>query len=315
LPAIEQDKLSLRFQIKDTGIGIAQEHLERIFQPFEQLGHSWKWSEGTGLGLAITQQIIDLMGGELTVNSTLGEGSQFQVDLLLEMASEEQCPHQADMKLRIIGYKGQEKVILVVDDNEENRLVIVNILRPLGFIVYEASDGLAGLDVTLKIRPDLIILDLVMPIMDGFEMTRQLRENEIIKDTCIIASSASTFDITKQQSREVGCNDFLPKPLNEQELLNKIQFFLQLEWEYDREETVKQSKKKLEVTEIIPPTGETLNHWLKLAKRGRIPQLEQEVEEFQKQNLEYWGFTQKILKLTQDFNLNELKKFLENYLN
>ncbi|MDB9313459.1 ATP-binding protein [Spirulina sp. CS-785/01] len=312
--------LPIRFQVEDTGVGISEHHLQRIFMPFEQLGNTRKRDEGTGLGLAITQQILELMEGKLKVNSTLGEGSLFKVDLKLRIENQVALNSKQEWVDQIIGYQGSKRTILVVDDNTENRSLIFNILQPLGFIIYEAKEGSEGLKVARKHQPDLIILDLVMPIMDGFEMTRQIRKNKDIQDTVILASSASTFDITQQQSRQVGCNDFLPKPLQEDDLLDKIQQHLQLQWNYTKQQIttvlpeLSDFDSGLDWEQFNLPPNDTISYFLQLAKRGRIPQLEQKIEQLQKETQNYTIFVQKMLQMTQEFKVNELKTFLENCL-
>jgi len=202
----------IRFQVEDTGAGIAPADIDKIFQPFQQVGEEKYKAEGTGLGLPITKKLVEMMGGELHVESTLGQGSIFWLALeLLEVPNfvdAQQVP-----KSTIIGIEGGISYqILVVDDKWENRSVMNNLLTPLGFKIVEASHGQAGLEKAHEMGPDLIITDLVMPVMDGFEMVRQLRQIPKFENIPIIAASASVFEYHQQQSRMAGCNDFIAKP-------------------------------------------------------------------------------------------------------
>jgi CheY-like chemotaxis protein len=159
---------SLRFLVKDTGVGISNEDIQKLFQAFEQVGEHQRQAEGTGLGLAISQQIVQFMGGKIQVQSQLGIGSEFYFDLELPLVTD-WIQQQTSVTERIIGYVGAQRRILVVDDRWENRSVIVNLLAPLGFVVIEAIDGQDGLDKMRAQLPDLVITDLSMPIMNGFK--------------------------------------------------------------------------------------------------------------------------------------------------
>jgi len=213
----------IRFQVEDTGIGIAPDDFEKIFLPFQQMGYQNSQTEGTGLGLSITKKLVGMMDGQLHVESTPGHGSTFWFALDLLDVSELVKSKETEQPV-IIGYenippskpllkegttpetdsplsqKGENLTILVIDDKWENRSVLVNLLTPLGFEVTEAGDGKEGLDKTRKKRPDLIITDLVMPGIDGFELIRKIRNLCEFKYLPIIASSASVFEFGPQKS-------------------------------------------------------------------------------------------------------------------
>ncbi len=221
----------MRFQIEDTGIGIAEADLNKIFLPFQQVGDQNYRAEGTGLGLSITQRLVTMMEGKLQVHSKLGQGSQFIVSLALPMAKM-LLPSTPEQKPLIIGFEGVPRKILLIDDKWENRSVLRNLLTQLGFETLEAEQGALGVEIARETLPDLIITDLVMPVMDGFEATRQLRKIPTLAQTPIIAASASVFDYHQQQSRDAGCDDFIPKPIRADILLELLQTHLKLEWKY-----------------------------------------------------------------------------------
>jgi len=229
---IGRENEGIRFQIEDTGIGIAPEEIDKIFLPFQQAGTARYKAEGTGLGLSITKKLIEMMGGELHVTSTFGEGSQFWMTLALpEIAHWVKLQQEHDSM--ITGFQGPPRTILVVDDRVENRAVLVHLLAPLGFTVIEAGNGQEGVDTAYKLRPDLILMDLVMPIMDGFEATRRIREIPELSEVRIIAASASVFEYHQQESIVAGCNAFIAKPFRTDTMLKLLQEQLGLVWIYD----------------------------------------------------------------------------------
>jgi|JFJP01.1.fsa_nt_gi signal transduction histidine kinase/response regulator RpfG family c-di-GMP phosphodiesterase len=221
---------NVRFQVEDTGVGILPEQIDQIFEPFQQVGHQEYHAEGTGLGLSITKKLVEMMGGELHVRSELGTGSTFWVVLSLQETKNWIKSHQENPP-NIVGYTcsregvaiSQGLKILVVDNRPEERSIIIKLLEPLGFVLYEASHGAEGLCQAIEIQPDLIFTDLVMPILDGFELTRQLRKILRFQPVPIIAISASVFDSHQQQSFTVGCNAFLSKPIHVDTLLDLMQ--------------------------------------------------------------------------------------------
>ena len=317
--------IKLRFQIEDTGIGITSEQLEKIFLPFEQVGDSSRRSEGTGLGLAISQKIVEMMGSQIFVESTPGVGSLFGFDLDLPEVS---TPTQLmSMKTtdNIIGYSGSKRKILVVDDHWENRAVIINMLEPLGFELLEATNGQEGLEKAVECNPDLILADLVMPVMDGYQMTQRLRQVPEFQNTTIIAISASVFEAYQQKSQESGCQDFLPKPVQAEELLNKIKSYLNLSWIYDKEGTRdwgvgRQDEKRTSPqpppspSEMVIPPPEELLALYEAANSGDVEGVEQGAMGLKQLNPDYTSFATRILELAQDFNYEEIANLVALYL-
>ncbi|MEG3848598.1 ATP-binding protein [Microcoleus sp. herbarium19] len=305
----------IRFKIKDTGIGIVSEKLSTIFLPFEQAGKGDRNSEGTGLGLAIGQQIILKMGSEIQVESVLGEGSTFwfEVDLLLAL---DWMREDAIADRKIIGYQGKRLKILVIDDRTENRLVIINMLEPLGFQVTEAENGQAGLDVAVQMLPDLIITDIHMPIMDGLEMTRCLRQLPDFATAPIIASPATLSQVDIKKSLDAGCNSFFPKPIEFTELLNLLQQHLELQWIYEEmEPDVIQitDSKSHEVSMVMPP-AEELAALYTAAEGGFISDIHREADRLKQLAPEYIVFANRVLELSQNFDEEAIIRLIEPLL-
>ncbi|MFW9263039.1 ATP-binding protein [Nostoc sp. CALU 546] len=230
---LETGTYQIRFQVEDTGVGISPSGLTKIFQPFEQVGDVKKQGEGTGLGLAISQQIVSLMHSTLNVESQLGKGSTFWFEVELAEAKEWAASLRTTKQEKITGFQGSKRQVLVIDDRWENRSVLVNLLKPLGFVVTAVSNGREGLDKAKEIHPDLIITDLMMPEMDGYEMLRQLRQIPELKNIPAIASSASVFESNQNESITAGADAFLPKPVEAPALLKLLEKYLSLQWIYE----------------------------------------------------------------------------------
>jgi signal transduction histidine kinase/DNA-binding NarL/FixJ family response regulator len=301
----------IRFQIKDTGIGIAPEKLTTIFLPFEQAGKRERNSEGTGLGLAISQQIIEKMGSTIQVESVPGQGSNFwfEVDLL---PASDWTAQRAIANQEVIGYHGERRKILAIDDREENRLVVVNMLEPLGFKVAEASDGQAGFDLAIQMRPDLIITDVAMAEMDGLEMTRRLRKLPDFAQTPIVASPASLSQVDVQESLDAGCNSFFPKPIEFTGLLAELQRHLKLQWIYEtKTETTQSTVNDADEVDLVMPPPEELTRLYAAAQGGFINDVQQEALRLKQLSPEYAAFANKVMELSQQFDDEAILRLIE----
>jgi len=307
----------IRFQVEDTGIGIKPEQWEKIFLPFEQVGDSSRRSEGTGLGLAISQKIVSLMGGQIFVESTPGVGSRFWFDLDLPVVlSSIECLTSSLTK-NIIGYAGSPQKILVVDDHSENRAVILHLLEPLGFEVVEASQGQEGLAKAVECQPDLIIADLVMPVMDGFEMTRRLRQLPDCQDTVIIVTSANILEVNRLHSLEFGYHDFLSKPIQAEALFKQLETYLNLSWIYDqpqaRDDKSVIREESTNLPEIAMPPLDELVSLYEAAQIGYLERVRQEAMRLQQLSSDYANFTARILKLVTTCDCEDIVELIDRY--
>jgi len=307
----QQDALSshLRFEVSDTGIGMNVEQLAAIFLPFEQVGDAGQRAQGTGLGLAISQQLASLMNSELKVESELGQGSRFWFDLALPVVGVEN-KEEAQLQGRIIGYTGAKRKIMVADDQKENRLVLRNMLEPLGFLIIEAKNGAECVEKAHLV--DLILTDLIMPVMSGFEAVKQIRQIPPSQTLPIIAISASVFEMDQEQSRQAGCDAFLPKPVRVDALLSLIKSFLSLEWRYA--DTSQQPPVAAEAQLFIPPPRQELERLHELALRGNISRLRQQANHLEALDEKYNQFVAKLRDLTKRFQRNQILALIEQYL-
>ncbi len=220
--------VTLRFEVDDEGIGMSEMQQSRLFQPFEQVGDTQRREGGTGLGLAISRQLIQIMGGEISVRSRLGAGSVFAFEIEVPQSqgrSESRVPQHVP-----IGYPGERRRILIADDVPQNRAMLVEALGGLGFEMTEAENGREALQAVAKLRPHLVVIDLAMPVMDGFEAMRRLRQLPAGLDLPIIATSASASAETEAASSAAGANAFISKPIQEATLLRVIAALLRVDW-------------------------------------------------------------------------------------
>jgi signal transduction histidine kinase/DNA-binding NarL/FixJ family response regulator len=303
-----------RFEVLDTGVGIAKEKLETIFLPFEQAGRMEQQIEGTGLGLTISQKIVRMMGGNIQIESTPGQGSCFYFELEIPEAIEWITASRVTSMGMIAGYKAQSRYkILIVDDRWENRAVIKSLLSPIGFEITEADNGKEGIDKSYSDNPDLIITDLAMPIMDGLEMTQEMRKSSTLKDKIIIASSASVFDFHRQEARAAGCNDFIPKPVQVEELLKQLQHYLELEWVYEKTEDIA-------VVDNIPSS--VINSWVVpeasdieplyiAVQRCRVAEIQAAAKQLKEIEPKYIPFADKVLTLASEFDIDAIASLIK----
>lgn len=306
------------FEVEDTGTGIPEDTVTQIFEPFHQVRGNRHQSEGTGLGLAICNRLVKLMDGAIEVESTLGVGSLFRLNVELPVTNNEH-PQQIQDERVIIGYEGEVIKLLVVDDREENRMVLANMLKPLGFEVEEAVDGEDAIAKTKEFMPTCIIMDLVMPNMDGFEAVRLIREDSAFAGIKIIACSASVYDYDRDQSVAVGCNDFVPKPVNITEMLDKLKKHLDIAWEYDQAvELMPSTASRAHVTdqnkEVVFPEEEILQQIYKLALIGDVESLVLRLDELEEQDKDFVPFVAKIRTFAREYKMKLIRQFIKSRL-
>ncbi|MBU3013946.1 response regulator [Poseidonibacter lekithochrous] len=224
----------LFFEVSDTGIGINNIDLKKIFKPFEQIKQEDYNKNGTGLGLAITSELISLMGGTIYAKSQEGKGSKFYFSVSYENATKDFIQTIKDKNL-ILGIKNKEfsKTILVVDDIYENRKLLVELLNYYGFKTIQAKDGLEALDIYKKEKIDLIFMDILMPKLNGIETIKRIRIED--KNTPIVVVSANVFNEDRKNALDNGADGFMAKPIVESELLLILQKYVDADLIYDKE--------------------------------------------------------------------------------
>ncbi len=288
------------FEVADTGPGIQAGDLERIFEPFERaaLGASQPQT-GTGLGLTISKLLADVMGGEIKVSSTLGEGSSFRVKIML---SEVTKPTRiAPIKASVSGYHGPRKTILIVDDDPTHRDLLREILTPLGFILLSASDGAGCLDLAQHCRPDLFLLDIAMPNMDGWAVAETLRGSGH-HAARILMLSASALEAHGRSMAQPFHDGYLLKPIDIPRLLEQIDQLLKIEWQYGPAKPVEAGW--MPNGGLHPPRRQ-VDELVSLGQIGHIRAIQAKLDQIGIDQPQYRAFVARMRMLVDRFDLDQ----------
>ncbi len=228
----------IHFSISDSGIGMDKDEISRIFQSYQQLDHTDRRRfEGTGLGLAISKQMWTLLGGTISVQSKKGKGTTFHLYLPLnkELGEKEKLltesisvsnRREASQKPGVQKGGVRKNLVLLVDDNQDNQYAVRFILEDKGYRVVFARDGAEGIEKAVKLKPDLILMDMMMPKVDGYQATQKIRSYKTLKNVPIIAMTAKSPQEDKRQAIKAGCNEYLSKPFNLDDILKKVEKWL-----------------------------------------------------------------------------------------
>ncbi len=282
------ENILISAQVADTGVGIAEDEIDRLFQPFEQTRSGIQAQEGTGLGLAICKQYIDLMGGEMTVSSQVGVGSTFRFTIPIELGREEDI-RKTVLLQRVLGLRQDQPEIkvLAVDDLEVDRSLMEEILAQAGFTVRGAHNGEEAIELFEEWQPDIIMMDMNMPIMDGREATQRIKALPDGKNTPIIAVTASAFEEDRLEFISLGADGFIRKPFQEDVVFETIRQFIGIEYQYAQVERSVRVKTIHDISATLPQQLEKLPQELVLALKdatigghmAQFNELLQEVEQ------------------------------------
>jgi hypothetical protein len=233
---IETTQDHLQITVSDTGIGITPENIQKLFQPFTQIDSALnRQFEGTGLGLALVKRIVELHGGYVGLTSELGVGSCFTILLPcppLSTSQTEMVTENLPVKTSELELSNTDKdvrqdfLILVVDDDEVNSMTVSSYLKAKGYRILLAKDGQEAIALTKAHKPDLILMDIQMPVMDGLEATRQIRLDPNLVNIPIIALTALAMAGDREECLSVGANEYLTKPVKLKELVVTIKSLL-----------------------------------------------------------------------------------------
>ena len=296
-----------RCEVADTGIGIAPDKLETVFEPFTQLVGPGQIREGTGLGLSITRRLVTLMQGKVAVESEPGKGSTFRVELPLPAVSGAEISRDVAGPA-VTGYKGKRKRILVADDNITNASMLVAVLEPLGFDLVTAENGREAVRQARELPPDLVLLDLVMPDMDGLETAREMRRLHELDGTRIVGTSATVSDSARRDAFAAVCDDFMAKPIGLELLREKIGKHLGLVWETALPGI------PAAAAPVEAPAPEELAELYELALMGDMQRIRIWAAELEERDHKYSSFAAKLRDLAGNFKAKAIVTLVEQHM-
>ncbi|BAQ63405.1 ammonium transporter [Geminocystis sp. NIES-3709] len=308
-----EDKIYITFAVEDTGAGISQEDIGKVFEAFTQTEVGRNSQEGTGLGLPISRKFVQLMGGDINIKSTLGEGSIFSFEIVTQLIKPEEVEIEQRINSRhVVGLKsGQQRYrILVVDDRPMNRLLLIKLLQPLGFELKEAGNGQEAIEIWDDWKPHLIWMDMRMPVMDGYEATQHIKGTIKGNATAIIALTASVLEEEKAVILSAGCDDFIRKPFKESVIFDAMAKHLGVEYIYEEENHTSI------VTTNQPLTVENLqimpSSWIDKLYQASVDLDDDLILELIAQiPQEHHTLIEKLTNLVDNFQLKKIRKLIE----
>jgi signal transduction histidine kinase/CheY-like chemotaxis protein len=301
LVSADDGSARLRFDVIDTGIGIPEAQIGRIFRPFEQAGNAIDRSGGTGLGLAITHQIVTMMDGDITVESKPGEGSCFRVEALFPLAVTE---GNAAPSPRVLD--GSRYHVLIVEDLEANRALLRTALAPKGFRISEAVNGCEAVERAAASRPDIILMDLKMPVMDGLEAIGRLRGRPATADIPVIVVTANPSHDAEAAALSAGANRLLAKPVD----LDQLNACMAELLKPGKNEAVPTADSE---PVVIPPPADVLDRLLDLARSGNLRAIRKEVPAIVAMGRQYEAFSVRLDALAATYQSPAVLRLIEQY--
>ena len=308
-----EERAALHFEVTDTGIGIAREQIPLIFKPFEQVGAEGLKNYGTGLGLTISRQLVNMMGGDISVSSMVGRGSTFQFEIDVPIIDTGRQSQPTPYAL-VEGYEGPVRKILLVDDQELNRKVLRIMLKPLGFEIVEATGGDRAIGIALEENPDLIFMDLVMAGCSGFEVTLKLRKLPGFSKMPIVAVSASYLHMGREAISASGFDGFLAKPVEEERLLAVCEELLDLKWRSRPHHGLASELEDPFDPEMTPPPKAELRAVYELAKLGKMKHIRQKADEIRGMDPAFEPFADRLKRMARAFEDKRIIEFVKRFI-
>jgi signal transduction histidine kinase/CheY-like chemotaxis protein/HAMP domain-containing protein len=297
----------LRFEVADSGVGMAADQLESIFQPFEQVGATERRFGGTGLGLSISRQLVRMMDSEIHVTSEPGVGSRFWFDLNLEPAATGAAPPQRERS--VIGYLGERKTILIVDDIPANRDMLRDLLSSMGFDTDLACNGQEAVDRVRTQAPHAILMDIMMPVLNGLDATRQIRQMPGAAALPIIALSASVTPQDQNDSLVAGVNAFMTKPVHQNGLLETLGSLLGLALCYEADAAAGAAAEA-----PVPPPRMQLEQLYRFAREGDMRAIRQLADDIEALDVRHLSFAQLLRQLARQYQSKALVELALQYV-
>lgn len=303
----------IRFEVIDSGAGIPENKLSEIFNPFRQVHDGNTKTDGVGLGLAISKNLIELLGGNLQVKSEVGKGSTFWFELKLKEVAISYDDSKS-LAASVSGYIGPTKKILVVDDNQDNRLVLKKMLDNVGFEVSTANSGKEAIVIMKEKHPDFVLMDLIMPEIDGYQVLSTIKKNPYLQNIVVVAASASAMDETKLKCLRAGFDGFISKPILENELFDVLQQFLHIRWKHREGENIYIEGSEIKQDGFISPPNETLELLLENIEDGNFSNIHQLLDKIGESDNKYLPFVRYIRDLSNRFLIDEMRSHIKNAL-
>jgi CheY-like chemotaxis protein len=285
------------------------QQLGRIFQPFEQVATAQRREGGTGLGLTISQELVRLMGGRIAVASEPGKGSTFWFDITVPVATA--GPASVATQETLVGYEGERKRLLVVDDVAPNRAMMLDLLQDTGFIVAAAANGVECLVLLDTFKPDLILMDVMMPVMDGNETARRIRQMPGWASIPIVAVTASASPEEERRSRDAGADAFLAKPIDHDLLLRTVGSLLSLAW--ITEQPVPAAPESDEEAGMAAPPADQIEALWQLAQMGNMRKIREQAAYLRGLDPAYGAFASRLETLAQGYHTKQLAAFVARF--
>lgn len=305
------DPARILFEVSDTGVGIPEHEREAIFSPFIQGDKPRVDGEGTGLGLSIVKRLVEFLGGDVAVQSAVGTGTTFAVDIPLQQftgsIAERPEIDAPGVYVDVSGYAGRTRSVLVADDADSNRRLLTDLLVPLGFSVDGASNGIEALESARQRKPDLIILDVVMPVAGGLEAFRSLQNDDELRDVPVIATSGSVAEQVRKECIRMGFAGFMEKPFHRDVVLGSIARVLNLE--YTRRPSAG-SREAADTQPVLTPSGSEARAIASALRRGDIRGILQAIEELARERPEYSAYCDMLTSLTRGFKIQSIADLL-----
>lgn len=297
---------TIQFSIIDTGCGIMPDRVAGLFRPFSELDERSLKLEGTGLGLSISHKLAEMMEGEITVESVVGQGTEFHVNLPVPTTEE-----VVEVQRTVVDYQGRRRRILAVDDKDPNLIVMRTMLEPIGFLVDTAESGPKAIELARFAKPDVVFLDLMMPGMDGFETAKELHAMD--PGMKIVAATAHSGEAMNERALAAGFCEVVNKPIEMDDLLASIKKQAEIEWIYGVIKPTPEAERKGQAIELIQaPPQKDLQEFLDLAKRGYVKSLEERAERLIKETPDFSPFAHRVESMARDFKLTELANWIES---
>lgn len=303
-----EKKRNFTIEVEDTGIGIAQDKLKDIFDPFTQLGDQWKYVEGTGLGLTITKKIVELLDAKLEVQSEVDKGSIFRI--AIGMPEVQLKSPLLNLNKNIAGYKGESKKVLIVDDNLSNLSYLASLLNPLGFKIKTFTNGIESLKELEVFEPDLFIVDLIMPGLNGIETISKFKQLPFSSHSKILGTVGNVVSSKERKAFVELCDSVIDKPVARELLFSKISYLLKIEWVLENQKTiiekVEPSSKKYPI-----PEKHILDELEELAEIGDFQSIEDKLDQHCF-NEKYFTFKEIINKFIKKYDSTSIIKYLHS---